>query len=272
MAPPARSGPLAGLLSLLIIVGLAAPALRAEFRTWTAATGGYTTEAELIELKDGTLVRLRMKNGTEWDFPLDKLSSADQEYVRKQSAGVTSPRLAKLDAEIIFAGIRAAVADGRAVDTLENGRGEEAFREVPPEGAALIGFDVIYGDYRGNPTIATLRPIFLSANGRKLGSFHGGHEGQFVRIEAKPGYAIGGLKIRAGVGIDSMSVVFMRIIASGLDPNDSYETQRYGGPGGTTQKPLAGDGSLVIGIFGTTPRDPTSTFNGLGLVTVPRKP
>ena len=47
-------------------------------RKWTAAKGGFTTEAEFIALKPGKVVELRLKDGTLRDIPLDKLSDADR--------------------------------------------------------------------------------------------------------------------------------------------------------------------------------------------------
>jgi S1-C subfamily serine protease len=63
----------------------------AEFRTWTAAAGGFTTEAEFIELKGGT-VRLRLKDGTALDIAIEKLSTADQQFARRQAAKTTSSK------------------------------------------------------------------------------------------------------------------------------------------------------------------------------------
>jgi len=54
-------------------------------RTWTDATGKYSAEAELIECRDGQ-VHLRKADGTLAIVPFDKLSLADQEYVRKRFA------------------------------------------------------------------------------------------------------------------------------------------------------------------------------------------
>jgi S1-C subfamily serine protease len=66
------------------VVGLATIA-KAEMRTWTAAVGGFKTEAEYVELKAGNVVGLRLKDGSLRDVPLSKLSEADQAYVRQKS-------------------------------------------------------------------------------------------------------------------------------------------------------------------------------------------
>jgi uncharacterized protein with FMN-binding domain len=62
----------------------------AEIRTWTDSTGGYKVEAELVDESGGT-VRLKRSDGREISLPLERLSSADQAYIRKQRAGAETP-------------------------------------------------------------------------------------------------------------------------------------------------------------------------------------
>jgi uncharacterized protein (TIGR03067 family) len=50
-------------------------------RKWTDETGKKTTEAELISVENGK-VRLRRVDGKEFSVSLEKLSEADQEFVR----------------------------------------------------------------------------------------------------------------------------------------------------------------------------------------------
>lgn len=50
-------------------------------RKWTDSTGKYTVEAEFVELKDGK-VRLRKGDDSVVTLPIERLSEADQEYVR----------------------------------------------------------------------------------------------------------------------------------------------------------------------------------------------
>ncbi len=56
-----------------------------EMRTWRAATGGYSVEAELLEVKAGDIARLKTKDGREIDVPLAQLTTADQDFARKQA-------------------------------------------------------------------------------------------------------------------------------------------------------------------------------------------
>lgn len=50
-------------------------------RTWTDATGEYSTEAELVFFSD-TLVSLRKADGSIVHVPLNRLCKADQDYLR----------------------------------------------------------------------------------------------------------------------------------------------------------------------------------------------
>jgi hypothetical protein len=51
-------------------------------RTWTDATGKFRIEAEYAGADLG-IVRLKKKNGTLIQLPLDKLSQADQKFVHE---------------------------------------------------------------------------------------------------------------------------------------------------------------------------------------------
>ncbi len=52
-----------------------------ELRRWSDATGKYSVEATFVELRDGN-VRIRRKSGRVISVPIDRLSKADQRYVR----------------------------------------------------------------------------------------------------------------------------------------------------------------------------------------------
>jgi hypothetical protein len=159
-----------------------------------------------------------------------------------------------------------AVRAGRVSTSQQMGTGAEAYDDVPKDGALLIGFEVTYGRYATNPTIKTVRPLFLTPNGKSAGTTHGVPGDSLTRVEAKAGYAVGAVTIKAGLGVDGMSVTFMQIGEKGLNPNESYESEWLGGLGGADKTKLGGSGALVIGIFGKTAEAPESTFNGLGLV------
>jgi hypothetical protein len=53
-------------------------------RTWTDRTGKFSIAAELVELKDGT-ARLKKEDGSVVAVPAEKLSDADQAYLKEHS-------------------------------------------------------------------------------------------------------------------------------------------------------------------------------------------
>ena len=63
------------LVALLLVIAPAASA-----REWTDTTGGFSVEAELVEVKDDK-VRLKKSNGQIVAVPIAKLSKGDREYI-----------------------------------------------------------------------------------------------------------------------------------------------------------------------------------------------
>jgi serine/threonine protein kinase len=138
------------------------------------------------------------------------------------------------------------------------------FEDVPPEGGVLIGFEVGLGA-NGN-IVDYLRPIYVTAEGEKLGALCGRPAGQAFTVKAKPGFAVGGMTIHGGGLLDGFSITFMRIDRKGLAKDGSYNSDWIGGPGGG-EEVVAGDGSWVIGICGRKMEDRENNKpGGLGLV------
>jgi S1-C subfamily serine protease len=80
---------------VLLLMPSAKGAEGAEMRTWTAASGGFTIEAELVDLK-GDSVRLKTKDGRVLEVPLSQLSAADQAFARPAPAGGAAPIAASM--------------------------------------------------------------------------------------------------------------------------------------------------------------------------------
>ena len=68
---------------LLLVVVFFAPVGPAASRTWKSISGRFSTEADLLGLKDGK-VQLKKTDGTVIDVPLERLSDADQQYVKER--------------------------------------------------------------------------------------------------------------------------------------------------------------------------------------------
>ena len=76
----------------LVVSAVCLPPTTALAREWIDSTGTYTVKAEFVSLVDGQ-VSLKCDDGREIHLPLERLSQADQKYVRQQSsqAGSRSP-------------------------------------------------------------------------------------------------------------------------------------------------------------------------------------
>jgi len=83
---PASSAAILFLLSPWFVAG----PVGADVRTWTDSTGAYTVQAELVGETAGT-VQLRRTDGRIVSLPLERLSAADQAYMRKQRGGSEAP-------------------------------------------------------------------------------------------------------------------------------------------------------------------------------------
>ncbi|MFO0956052.1 MAG: trypsin-like peptidase domain-containing protein [Isosphaeraceae bacterium] len=155
---------------------------------------------------------------------------------------------------------------------IQGGGGDPEFRDAGPEGALLIGVEVGLGDFFNKPVVRTVRPVYRPAKGTKLatGQWHGStKEGSVVgatKAVARPGYAVGAITVKNGLSVDGFSLTFMKVNDGQLDPNDSYESEWIGGPGGGGPEKISGNGRPVIGLIGKTRPDNTT---GLGLLLAP---
>lgn len=180
----------------------------------------------------------------------------------------SSPRVVLTEAEM-FAGIEQLIAEKKVNDSWCFGGGGPEFREVPESGALLVGFELTTETYRQRTAITSIRPLFRGRQGIFEGRLHGKLYGRPTRVEAKPGYAVGGLFVHSGDGLNGMEITFMRVDGGLLDPTDRYTTARYGEfyPDGSDTREVIPRDTFVIGIHGKAA--PEGNHMGLGLVTVP---
>jgi len=137
------------------------------------------------------------------------------------------------------------------------GGGGGPFVDIGPSGSLLVGMHVVH-----NGVINIVTPVFRTAKGDIDGHSHGSNGGTNEEAIAKPGYAVGGMVIKAGNSVDGFRLVFMRIRGRRLDPKDSYESQWFGGQGGERETKLGGDGNPVLGIFGAN----GTNIDAIGLI------
>jgi hypothetical protein len=103
--------------------------------------------------------------------------------------GGIDQRAAKIIPGDRYAFIQAAVKEKRLADVNVTGfkLGQE-YRDVPQEGALLIGFQAGQGKFIDNATVNALRPIYLTRGGEKLGNWLGPIPANPITVKAKPGY------------------------------------------------------------------------------------
>jgi hypothetical protein len=143
---------------------------------------------------------------------------------------------------------------------------DPAFKDEAPEGGLLVGFEVGLGQFVNNPIVVAIRPIFRTADGKEeRGKQHGADTRRLVSVQAKPGYAVGAITVKAGLVVDGFSATFMEIGADGLDPSKAYESEWIGGKGGDAETRLGGSGMPVVGLIGHE-NARTKACTGLGLL------
>jgi serine/threonine protein kinase len=136
------------------------------------------------------------------------------------------------------------------------------FEEVPLEGALLIGFEVGLDKFGANDVIHSIRAIYLNDKGELFGDVHGKPTDRVMTVKAKPGYAVGTVRLNTHLLIDGMRITFMRIEGKFLDADHSYvEKIATIGDGGS--EPSLGGGSLIVGVCG---KADAKVCNAFGLV------
>ena len=101
--------PLFLVVALLLLAGSRSEAVqRGELRTWTDRTGKYQTQAVLLNLQNGH-VRLKKEDGQIVTLAVEKLSPADQDYVKQQTGE-------KPAGDAVEALVRSVVAIGSGTD------------------------------------------------------------------------------------------------------------------------------------------------------------
>jgi hypothetical protein len=126
------------------------------------------------------------------------------------------------------------------------------FEDAAPEGGLLVGFNIGYGFYinSNNDTIVSLQPIYRVDEKDKLGKVQGTNTKRVIKELAKPGYAVGAIHAKATLALDGFYITYMKIDGNRLDPNDAYNSNWLGGPGGNGPTSISGDGRQVVGVIG----------------------
>lgn len=207
----------------------------APFRTWSDATGQFEVEAQMVRNEDGK-VSLRRRDGRVVEVPLKRLSEEDRAYVLAQTSS----------------GATRTLASGVKQDTKLAG-GNEGWPFRHEDQQPLLGIQYGLGGWDGEQTVGPIQPIFDRKNAAKSDDL----------LLARPGYAVGGLRVDAKRFVNALQIIFMRLEPDGrLDPADRYTSPWIGFPTGRKPKTIGATGDTVIGVHGRH----GAILNAVGLV------
>jgi hypothetical protein len=136
------------------------------------------------------------------------------------------------------------------LDTTGRSGGQEAGgqTDTPDSPGLLVGFDYNLVGFGDRPIFKSLRPIFLTARGKVKGKVYGKHNQEWLTIEAKPGYAVGGVVTDGTDRFNGLKISFMPVHGATLDPDGAYESAWIGGHAAKKTDTFGGDGRPVVGI------------------------
>lgn len=116
----------------------------------------------------------------------------------------------------------------------------------------LVGLEIGLGKFFNNDVIKSAQPIFRNGEKETSGELHGLKVDKVVKIVAKPGYVIGAVTAKSGLGIDGLSVTFVKFADGKLDMTDKYESDWVGGMGGGGPNTVRSDGRPIVALLGRT--------------------
>jgi hypothetical protein len=155
--------------------------------------------------------------------------------------------------------IAAAVKGGSVLQTESSGE-PGGGKDIPEEGALLVGFEFLETPGGGVRDVRSLRPIYLTKEGILAGKDRGKLEEVTDKVQARAGYAVGGVVTYHNTSrIQGIQVIFMKIdLRTGrldMAPANAYKSKWFGSRGRGAGKQLGGDGRLVVGVYGKTGAD-----------------
>jgi hypothetical protein len=147
--------------------------------------------------------------------------------------------------------------------TILGGAFDPEFKDAAPEGGILIGFEIGLGKFFDRDMIRAARPIYRIGEAESFGEQRGTQVKNLVVLKAKPGYAVGAISVKHGLGFDGMSITYMKVVDGKLDPKDNYESDFVGSDEAKPLTKLGGDGTPAIGIVG---KKNDKDMTGMGLL------
>jgi hypothetical protein len=181
---------------------------------------------------------------------------------------VLAPTAFASTADPLADAVREAVAAHKLHDSDLKGLGAAAtpVREMAVDGGVLVGLEVGIGGSSPTERVAAVRPVYRVGGKNRAGSpaghFLSDEVTRTVRLLARDGFVVGGMRVSAGKRIDGLSLRFVRVDEASLNPSDSYESDWVGTARAGGRELVDGQGRPVVGIFFRAQSD---LLLGLGL-------
>lgn len=161
----------------------------------------------------------------------------------------------------------AALPDGLiAIPEKFVGGDRDRFQDLAPADGVLVGVRVGFASKPGGGTaISSIRPVFRVGDRQVDGEPHGSLLGKETELVAKPGYAVGAVKMRAAVSLHGFELVYMKVDGDHLDPARSYNSKWVGNERGGLDRNVSTNGKIPVGIQGKA----QDAVKALGLIVKP---
>jgi len=162
--------------------------------------------------------------------------------------------------------VRTAVSAGKLDDSDNVGTTSDqaSYRDLERDAGILVGLEVGLAKWSDREIPFAIRPIYRNGSqevtGRAAGNFNSDEIRRRVRVSAKPDYAVGGMWLRTGAGMDRVCLHYMRIRGTGLDATDNYTSGWIGSSDGGSERYVDSGGRPVVGLFGTTSEKQAHNF------------
>ena len=171
----------------------------------------------------------------------------------------------------LFGKTRAAITTGRVTESeVVGSQNGERFRDVTASDGTIVGCTLSTAKFGRNfqySAISLIQPLYLTSKGLVEGQRHGRVESKDFVVRAKPGYAIGAIKVTGNGRIVSMQFTFMKIEGEKLNPKDAYLSEIYGDKDldANSTAMLSGKGKALVGLTGYWVKE----LHGLGVIYAP---
>ncbi|MDB5389723.1 MAG: hypothetical protein JWM11_5369, partial [Planctomycetaceae bacterium] len=145
--------------------------------------------------------------------------------------------------------------------------GAAPFQEIPEPGGLLIGLNYhTKSEADGSRTFCGFQAVFETKLGPRLGAWHGmapEPNQQAGELRAPRGFAISGISIYSGAGIQNFQVAYSHIAETGLTTRRTLRSKVTGNYRlGQVRHVITPGGQPIVGISGTIDK----SIRSLGLI------